>query len=414
VTVSREQIMAAMLDLVDEQGYETTSLEQVLERAGARRTEFDDAFSSKEECALAILEEIATTTLRNAQRAYDGEAHWPDSLRAAAYAHAGWISENPKKVRFGMLEMLWASEEREPAADPNTVLPFSAETTIWSITQILAKRLREDGDLDPYTFVPELMYKAVLPHLGVEAAEKELRTSPPQQSWAPEGGYRHGVVKGESAADKPQSGPMRLPRGRHGLPRELIKENQRERLIAGIIAAVAENGYSGTTIAAITSAAGLSRRTFYEHFENKEACFAAAYEATLSHIRGTILNSAGAQEKWVERVRAGLDRLLSALAEDPGMASFFLIAPASAGGEIVDYHHLAMRGLVADLVEGAPNAAEASMTREQALAGGISRLVIGKLNAGEEKALPELLPDLIELVLSPYLGSEEAARAART
>lgn len=405
--------MAAMLDLVDEQGYEAASLKQILERAGATWADFDGAFSSKEECALAILEEIAATTQRNAQRAYEGEARWPDSLRAAAYAHAGWISENPKKARFGMLEMLWADEERELAADPNTVLPFSAETTIGSITQILAKRLREDGDLDPFTFVPELMYKAVLPHLGVEAAEKELRIPPPQQSWAPEGGYRPSVEKRESAADQPESGPTRLPRGRHGLPRELVKENQRERLIAGIIAAVAENGYSGTTIAAITSAAGLSRRTFYEHFENKEACFAAAYEATLSHVRGAILSAAGTQEKWVERVRAGLDRLLDALTEDPGMASFFLIAPASAGDEIVDCHHLAMAELVGDLVEGAPNAAEASKTREQALAGGISRLIVGKLNAGEEKALPELLPDLMELVLSPYLGSEEAARVAR-
>ena len=96
------------------------------------------------------------------------------------------------------------------------------------------------------------------------------------------------------------------------------------------------------------------------------------------------------------------------------MASFFLIAPASAGGQIVDCHHQAMRELIADLVEGAPKGTEASRIREQALAGGISRLIVGKLNAGEEKALPELLPDLVELVLSPYVGSEEAARAAKT
>jgi AcrR family transcriptional regulator len=411
--VSREQIMAAMLDLVDEQGYEAASLDQILQRAGATRGEFDGAFSSKEECALAILEEIVTTTLRNVQRAYEGEAHWPGSLRAAAYAHAEWIGENPKRVRFAMRQMLWSGSETEATADPNVVLPFTAAATVGAITQILSKRLREGGDLDPLTFVPELMYKAVLPHLGRAAAEKELRIPPPQQSGPVGGGYLPGVEKSESAGDKPASGPVRLPRGRHGLPRELIKENQRERLIAGIIAAVAENGYGGTTIAAIISAAGLSRRTFYEHFENKEACFTAAYEAALSHIRGAVLNAAGSQEDWVERVRAGLDGLLGTLATEPAMASFFLIAPASAGGEIVDCHHLAMRELVADLVEGAPKAVEASRTREQALAGGISRLIIGRLNAGETKALQELLPDLVELVLSPYVGSEEAVRVAR-
>jgi hypothetical protein len=54
-----------------------------------------------------------------------------------------------------------------------------------------------------------------------------------------------------------------------------------------------------------------------------------------------------------------------------------------------------------------------NLTREQALAGGISRLIVGKLNAGEAQSLPQLGPDLVELVLRPYLGSEAAVRAAR-
>lgn len=221
------------------------------------------------------------------------------------------------------------------------------------------------------------------------------------------------MTKGGPTGGAPGQGPARLPRGRHGLPRELISENQRERLVSGIIAAVAENSYSGATIATITKAAGLSRRTFYEHFDNKEACFVAAYDVVLAHVREATLGAAADQQSWTERVRAGLSGLLGALAAEPELASFFLIAPASAGDRIVDRHHLAMRQLVADLVEGAPQSAEASETREQALAGGISRLVVGKLNAGEVEALPELLPDLVELVLRPYLGSEEAVRAAQ-
>ena len=221
------------------------------------------------------------------------------------------------------------------------------------------------------------------------------------------------MEKRGSTGDKPESGPPRLPRGRHGLPRELVSENQRERLISGIISAVAENGFGGATIATITKAAGLSRRTFYEHFDNKEACFVEAYDAALSYLREATLGAAAAQESWTERVRAGLDGLLGALSAEPQLANFFLIAPASAGGQIVDRHHLAMRELVADLVEGAPDAGEPSETREQALAGGISRLIVGKLNAGEAQSLPQLGPDLVELVLRPYLGSEAAVRAAR-
>jgi hypothetical protein len=79
-------------------------------------------------------------------------------------------------------------------------------------------------------------------------------------------------------------------------------------------------------------------------------------------------------------------------------------------------HHEAMRELVGALVAGAPKRrgkGEPEGTREQALAGGISRLVVRKLDEGEAAKLVELLPALTELVLRPYLGGEEAVRIAR-
>jgi AcrR family transcriptional regulator len=223
------------------------------------------------------------------------------------------------------------------------------------------------------------------------------------------------VEKREPPEGDPESELARLPRGRHGLPREIVAENQRQRLSAGVIAAVAEHGYAATTIAQITKAAGLSRRTFYEHFANKEACFAAAYEASFAYVREAAETAAASEEEWPGRVRAGLRGLLEALAPEPDLAAFFLIAPPSAGGQIVDRHHLAMRELVSALTAGAPRPAgspEPSEIREQALAGGISRLVMRKLGGDEAESLPELLPALTELVLRPYLGGEEAVRIA--
>jgi AcrR family transcriptional regulator len=198
------------------------------------------------------------------------------------------------------------------------------------------------------------------------------------------------------------------------LPRELVAENQRERLVAGIIAAVAENGYGQTTIAAIVKAAELSRKTFYEHFANKEACFKAAYEASFEYLCSHIA-AVEPEKDWGHTVRARLQRLLELLAGEPDLASFFLIAPTSVGDQIAARHHEAMRELVAALTDGAPKAKgkrEPLETREQTLAGGISRLVVRKVGAGEAAALPELLPALTELVLWPYLGGEEAVRVA--
>jgi AcrR family transcriptional regulator len=197
--------MDAMLDLSFEQGYEAVSVEQVVERAGASRKDFSGIFASKEDCAVAILEELASDNLQTVQDAYDRQAQWPDSLRAAAYAEARWMVENPKWVRFGMLEMLWAGEltkairdsffrhytslvdgGRAVAKDPESIPASTAEATIGSITEMIARRLQH-GQIDhPREFIPELMYLAVLPYLGEEAARKELTIPAPAR--VPEGG----------------------------------------------------------------------------------------------------------------------------------------------------------------------------------------------------------------------------------
>jgi AcrR family transcriptional regulator len=221
--------------------------------------------------------------------------------------------------------------------------------------------------------------------------------------------------EGDAKEEGRAAAASRLPRGRHGLPRELVAENQRERLISGIIEAVAEHGYADTTIAAIVKAAGLSRKTFYEHFKNKEDCFAAAYEASFGYLRHEIAAVQGTKKDWGLWVRARIERLLELLAAEPDLASFFLIAPASVGDTVTLRHHEAMRELVGELAAGAPKRrgrSEPEGTREQALAGGISRLVVRKLGDDEADRLAELLPALTELVLRPYVGGDEAAKVA--
>src|ERR1044072_914755 len=90
------------------------------------------------------------------------------------------------------------------------------------------------------------------------------------------------------------AGQDRLPPGRHGLPRVFVAENQRERLLNGVVGAAAEPGYNAATIAKITKAAKISRRTFYEYFEGKEDCFLAAFEMIEAHVLDSMLAAPGA------------------------------------------------------------------------------------------------------------------------
>jgi AcrR family transcriptional regulator len=198
------------------------------------------------------------------------------------------------------------------------------------------------------------------------------------------------------------AGKDRLPPGRHGLPRTFVAENQRERLLNGVVEAVAEHGYNQTTIGKITAAAKISRRTFYEYFKGKEDCFLAAYEMIDEHVRGSMLAAGDPTELWPEQVRARLAALLDILSRDLAVARFYLTEPLAAGGEIAARYRDAMQ-LLAETIRPPSGPADINVEiRDQVLMGGIATLISRRLNAGEPQRLPELLPDLTELVLRPY------------
>lgn len=220
-------------------------------------------------------------------------------------------------------------------------------------------------------------------------------------------------------SDATQAGPSsaRLPAGRHGLPREFIVQNQRERIITALVDTVAERGYNATTVAHITKAASVSRRTFYEHFADKEACFLAAYEMVADHIRESMQVAAESFEDWPQKVRAALATMLRFLAGEPELARVCMIEPIAAGGEIAARHRSSMQGFVEILKAGRPeHSGERPLPEatETTLVGGIVSLIVREINAGRTEKLEALLPDLVELTLAPYLGGETAAQLART
>jgi AcrR family transcriptional regulator len=208
----------------------------------------------------------------------------------------------------------------------------------------------------------------------------------------------------------------RLPAGRHGLPREFVVQNQRERIVTALVDTVAERGYNATTVAHITKAASVSRRTFYEHFADKEACFLAAYEMVSDHIRASMQAAASSFEDWPQKVRAALATMLRFLAGEPELAKLCMIEPVAAGGEIAARHRASMQALVEILRAGRPGQGgdrPLPEATEETLVGGIVSLIVREISAERTDQLEELLPDLVELTLGPYLGAEEAERLAR-
>jgi AcrR family transcriptional regulator len=210
----------------------------------------------------------------------------------------------------------------------------------------------------------------------------------------------------------------RLPPGRHGLPREFVAHNQRERLIAGLAEAVAENGYTGTTIAHITRHAAVSRRTFYEHFSSKDECFVAAYDSVMAELRECVGEAFDQEEEWPRAVRAGIAAMLDFLSSKPHLARLSMVEALVAGPVVVERYDAAIQSLVPYFQAGREGRSEEvlaglSPATEEALVGGMVSLVSRRIFADRTEELEALLPDLVEFTLTPYLGSIEAAKVAR-
>jgi AcrR family transcriptional regulator len=205
----------------------------------------------------------------------------------------------------------------------------------------------------------------------------------------------------------------RLPRGRHGLSREFVAQNQRERLLAALAECLAENGYDSTTVASIGKRAGVSKSDFYKQFESKDACFLAAYDESVERVRAVVLAACAERKDWGAGVLAALGALLDALAAEPAQAQLVLVEGLRAGRGVYDRYQEALQGFVPALRDGAPQPAKGEAPPEasdEAIVGGIASLLARRVLAGETAQMPELLPEIAEFALTPRLGVAEARR----
>jgi AcrR family transcriptional regulator len=436
----RGRIVEALIEIAAERGYAETTIEMILERAGLDRPAFDRHFRGKYDCFLSTWQEINESCMREMVEAFNSQDEWPDRLRAVACEIVDSLRNDPARASFAV-EVLAAGDAararrdmtmrviaslidagRNEMDDPESVPHTTAEALAGSAYgQVYAKVVKGQADELP-ALVPQLMSAAVLPYLGIEAGLAEL-----SRDFDPPTRYRRVVAKKSSSRKSGEPGVSaeeyppelaRLPPGRHGLPREFVIHNQRERLIAGLAEAIAENGYSGTTIAHITRHAAVSRRTFYEHFSSKDECFVAAYDTVMEELRGRVSAAFEAEEDWPHAVKAGISAMLEFLAAEPHLARLCMVEALVAGPVVVERYDAAIQSFVPYFKEGregrAPEVlARLSPTTEEALVGGMVSLISRRIIAGKAEELEELLPDLVEFTLTPYVGSAEAAKIAR-
>ena len=167
----------------------------------------------------------------------------------------------------------------------------------------------------------------------------------------------------------------------------------------------AEQGYDATKIADIVRRAGVARKTLYDNFDGKEEVFLGAFDSAVEELAtriGEACQAAG--EEWVDRVTAGLGAFLSYVAEKPAVARMCMVETMSATPASAERYDAAMERLVDLLRRNAPAGSGLPETTEETLVGGVAWILHQQIRRGKAEQALELMPQLLDFVLSPYQG----------
>ena len=207
--------------------------------------------------------------------------------------------------------------------------------------------------------------------------------------------------------------PRRLPRGSHGLDREVVEASQRTRLLEAVGRAVAERGYATATIDDIVRRAGVSKATFYDHFADKEDCFLAAYEAASEELLERVREAHESHEDWRERARAGIAAYLRWLAAEPALARVYLVEVAAAGPAALERRE-ALRDRYAELMSERRVGGQPRLPIEisHAVVAAVDDVVVRHIREHGAEELPALEPVLLYLQTALLAGPDAAAKSA--
>lgn len=178
----------------------------------------------------------------------------------------------------------------------------------------------------------------------------------------------------------------------------LERHSQRGRLLDGMAQTVTRRGYAATPVADVLKAAGISRRTFYELFADKEHCFLAAYDAIVALCTERLVAGYHAGSDWEDGIARAYEALLGTLADEPCFAHLGVVEVLAAGPRALVRRErtlLRFARFVDFTRERAEGTAAPPRLVSHAIVGGIHELVYSRIVRGEAASLPQLTDELL-------------------
>jgi AcrR family transcriptional regulator len=189
------------------------------------------------------------------------------------------------------------------------------------------------------------------------------------------------------------------------LPREFIAVHKRRRIMDAIAELTAEQGYDATKIGDIVRRAGVARKTLYDNFEGKEEVFLETFDAAVAEaMRRIEEDCAKVEGGWEERIQTGLAAFLRYVAEEPALARMCMIEALSATPAATERYEDAMQRFVELTARNVPHDERLPETIEETLVGGVAWIVYQQIRRHETEKAEDLLPELSEFMLAPFLN----------
>jgi AcrR family transcriptional regulator len=196
-----------------------------------------------------------------------------------------------------------------------------------------------------------------------------------------------------------------------------VVEMQRRRLLLAIGEVLAERGLEAATVGRVCEQAGVSRRTFYELFDDRDACLLAAFDRAIERIAQTLEPAYAREGSWRERLRGALSLLLEQLDAEPDIARLCIVEAPRGGPEVLEHRRRVLEALALAVDEGrveSRSAGSAPPLTAQGVVGGALSVVHARLSepssADGPHPLSELTGPLMAMIVHPYLGPAAARK----
>jgi AcrR family transcriptional regulator/DNA-binding MarR family transcriptional regulator len=192
-----------------------------------------------------------------------------------------------------------------------------------------------------------------------------------------------------------------------------IPEFQRTRLLDATFALVGAEGYRRLTARRVSDWAGVSNKTFYDLFSDREDCFLAAFDYAIDQLAAVVVPAWEREKDWAAGIRAGLGALLGFLDEEPALRRLVFVEALGAGSrvlarraEVLD----ALAGVVDEGRRGAKAGGELPPLTAEGIVGATFGVIYARLPQDDPEALAGLLNQLVATIVLPYRGHAAAAR----